>query len=108
MNTTDLLRLVQGYGALRDAAARPVVGDADRHYHDMSERLAGETYDEIAAAIPGVGKVLVLDADQLCALHELLGLVHYDDLTRSWLDMLPTEMHPQRGRTAGTVETKES
>lgn len=36
-----------------------------------------------------------LTGDQLCALRDLLALVHYDDLADSWLKLLPTEFHPE-------------
>ncbi len=39
---------------------------------------------------------ITLDRDQLCALHQLLSLVHYDDLAQSWLDLLPVELRPVR------------
>ncbi len=39
---------------------------------------------------------VTLDRDQLCALHELLGLVHYDNLAQSWLDLLPVELRPEK------------
>jgi hypothetical protein len=38
-----------------------------------------------------------LAEDQLCALRELLGLVHYDTLANEWLRLLPKQFRPRRG-----------
>jgi hypothetical protein len=48
------------------------------------------------AGITKTGLTVRLTDDQLCALRELLALVHYDDLAREWLDLLPAELHPAR------------
>lgn len=50
-------------------------------------RAAGDAADE----------TFHLTADQLGALHALLGLVHYDALAESWLNLLPAEFRPERG-----------
>ena len=42
----------------------------------------------------------VLSDAQLCALRELLALVHYDDLANAWLLLLPPEFYPPNMRGA--------
>jgi hypothetical protein len=47
------------------------------------------------AAGEAAGQAFRLSGDQLDAIRALLGLVHYDDLAKSWLDLLPQAFRPE-------------
>ena len=51
-----------------------------------------------AAEKPEKKKRFDLSKEQLDALKALLGLVHYDDLSFSWIDILPEDMRPENAK----------
>lgn len=57
-----------------------------------------EVRAEMAAEADRRQRTFELSDDQLCAVRELLALVHYDDLAASWLGLLPDAFKPRRFR----------
>lgn len=84
--------------AAREVTAEAAVcGDLDDHtvnaLANHFERLNRGTSHSSAERLHEHGVVVVhLNEDQRCALRELLGLVHYDDLAQSWRNLLPLEL----------------
>jgi hypothetical protein len=96
-------RLVAVRDARNAALAEGMAHGNSVNVNAAAMRRAAESVRRAA----GIGQPTVtfsLDQDQLCALRELLRLVHYDDLAQSWLDMLPSVLHPGEIVLASTGE----